>query len=160
MVAIEELQLLLTARDSSGPAAASFTRNFQQMESAARSSAQRLTSGMDGTTGAIRNADRAAGNARGSFSGLGDVLRTATGFAVGLLSVQALGGLVHGLTAPKQAASDLNESLNKVGVVFGQSADAVKVFASTAATGLGQSQRQALEAAETLLPKVLGDDAH
>jgi hypothetical protein len=47
------------------------------------------------------------------------------------------------------AASDLNESLSKSQVVFGQSAGAVEKFADTAATALGQSKQQALEAAGT-----------
>lgn len=47
------------------------------------------------------------------------------------------------------AASSLDESLNKVNVVFGDSSAAVLEFARTAATSLGQSQQQALEAAGT-----------
>lgn len=48
-----------------------------------------------------------------------------------------------------KAASDLNESMNKVDVVFGQSATSVQAWATTAAESFGQSQRQALEAAGT-----------
>lgn len=47
------------------------------------------------------------------------------------------------------AASDLDESMNKVNVVFGESAQAVIDFSSTAATELGMSQQAALEAAGT-----------
>ncbi len=66
-------------------------------------------------------------------------------------------GLKVGVTAPLvglgvasiDAASNLEESLSKVGVVFGDSADAVIRFSEGAAEGLGQSQQQALEAAGT-----------
>jgi hypothetical protein len=47
------------------------------------------------------------------------------------------------------AASDLMETQNKVGVIFGNSSDAVLEFGDTAVTALGQTQTQALEAAAT-----------
>lgn len=51
--------------------------------------------------------------------------------------------------AAVSAASDLNESLSKVGVVFGENAGAIEAWSKTAASSLGQSQQQALEAAGT-----------
>lgn len=61
------------------------------------------------------------------------------------------------LTAPlvlfgKQAvdsASELNESMNKVDVVFGKSASTIQAFAKTSAENLGLSKQAALEAAGT-----------
>lgn len=47
------------------------------------------------------------------------------------------------------AASDLNESQSKVGVVFGKSQDVINEWAESAATNLGLSQQAALEAAGT-----------
>jgi hypothetical protein len=47
------------------------------------------------------------------------------------------------------AASDLNESMSKTQTVFGDSAKAVVDFADTAATHLGASRQEALEAAST-----------
>ena len=47
------------------------------------------------------------------------------------------------------AASNLAETVSKVGVIFGQSAKQVEAFAEEAATGLGQSKQQALDAAAT-----------
>ena len=47
------------------------------------------------------------------------------------------------------AASDLEESASKVAQVFGNQTTTIQQFASTAATSLGQSQQQALEAAGT-----------
>lgn len=65
--------------------------------------------------------------------------------------------LTAGLTLPllaaggvaMNAASDLNESMSKVGVVFDGSADKVIKFSENADTALGMSQQAALEAAGT-----------
>ena len=62
-----------------------------------------------------------------------------------------------GVTAPLagvgalaiSAASDLDESLNKIGVVFGDNAATIEKWSKTAATSLGMSQQQALEASGT-----------
>lgn len=62
---------------------------------------------------------------------------------------EAAGAFVDFARSGVDAASSLGESLNKVSVVFGDSADAVMEFARAAATSLGQSQQQALEAAGT-----------
>ena len=58
----------------------------------------------------------------------------------------SLGAVFNG---PIQGASDVNEAMNKVQVVFGASAASVTDFAKTAATGLGQSQATALGALGT-----------
>jgi phage-related protein len=55
-------------------------------------------------------------------------------------------GLASTFGGPINAASDLNESLNKSSVVFGAAAGAVEDFSKTAATALGMSQQKALEA--------------
>ena len=47
------------------------------------------------------------------------------------------------------AASDLNESLNKVSVVFGENAEAIKKWSEDAATSMGMSRQAALESAGT-----------
>lgn len=47
------------------------------------------------------------------------------------------------------AASDMNESISKVKVVFGQSSDEVLKFGENAATALGMSNQKAIEAAGT-----------
>lgn len=53
-----------------------------------------------------------------------------------------------GIDAVK-AASNLAETQSKVGVIFGESADAINKFAATAATKLGQTRQQAMDAAST-----------
>lgn len=45
------------------------------------------------------------------------------------------------------AASDMEETISKVGVIFGDTASEIEKFASTAATNLGQSKQEALDAA-------------
>jgi hypothetical protein len=62
---------------------------------------------------------------------------------------QIVGGIVSTFGAPISAASDLNESLNKSQVVFGDAAGAIEAFSKTAATSLGLSQQKALEATGT-----------
>lgn len=47
------------------------------------------------------------------------------------------------------AASDLEETISKIGVIFGKSATEIKKFADSAARNLGQSKQQALDAAAT-----------
>lgn len=47
------------------------------------------------------------------------------------------------------AASDLEETISKIGVIFGKSATEVQKFADSAARNLGQSKQQALDAAAT-----------
>lgn len=53
-----------------------------------------------------------------------------------------------GIDAVK-AASDFNETFSKSNVIFGDAAKAVQKFAETAASSLGQSKTQALDAAST-----------
>jgi hypothetical protein len=66
-----------------------------------------------------------------------------------LPAAAALAAVGAGAFKAAQAASDLSEEQSKVGVVFGESAKDVLAFSKTAARSLGQSQRQALEAAGT-----------
>ena len=47
------------------------------------------------------------------------------------------------------AASDMQESLGKVGVVFGENTEDIIAWSETAATAMGQSQQEALEAVGT-----------
>jgi hypothetical protein len=48
-----------------------------------------------------------------------------------------------------KAASDIQESVSKVGVLFGNSANEIEKFAESAALSLGQTKQQALDAAST-----------
>lgn len=85
------------------------------------------------------------------FSGL----KAAAGSVVDTLGKVGLAGMglkvvvdaAKGLGAPIQMASDLGESMNKVDVLFGQSAQTIKEFSSTAFKNLGMSKGEALAAA-------------
>src|SRR3990170_3191436 len=74
----------------------------------------------------------------GQMSGLGRKFAL-----VATLPILALGA------ASLNAASDLNESLSKTNVVFGQSAASIVDWSTTTAGSLGISQQAALEAVGT-----------
>ena len=76
---------------------------------------------------------------------VGDAMKKAgQAMTIGLtLPILAIG------TASIKAASDLDETRNKVKVVFGDMSDDVLEWGKSAATAFGQSQQQALEAAGT-----------
>jgi uncharacterized protein YoxC len=61
----------------------------------------------------------------------------------------AFGGLAAAAIPAINAASDREESMSKVGVIFGEGAKEVEAFAETAAKALGQSKQDVLEAAGT-----------
>lgn len=102
----------------------------------------------------LDSSDFAAGLDEGNkkLQGMGDRLKE-TGTKVRNFGA----GLTAGVTTPillmantsVDAASDLSESMSKVGVVFGENAAEVEAWAETAAKALGQSEQQALEAAGT-----------
>ena len=61
----------------------------------------------------------------------------------------ALAGLAAAAGPAISAASDLEENLSKVNVIFGEGAKEIEEFAKTAATAMGQSQNAVLQAAGT-----------
>jgi hypothetical protein len=90
--------------------------------------------------------------AENEVSGFGDRVKkfgkaTAAAFAVAGIAATAF-AVKFGKDAV-MAASDLNETISKTGVLFGDSAQEVEKFAETAASKLGQSKQQALDAAAT-----------
>ncbi len=92
---------------------------------------------------------------RTSVEKLQDVGKRVSDIGAGLQSAGR--GMTAGVTLPIigagvaaiAAGSDLEETVNKVNVVFGESAAEVQAWAETAATSLGQSRQQALDAAGT-----------
>ena len=77
----------------------------------------------------------------------------AIGTAIGQIATQAF---LKAGQAAKQfiadsigGASDLNESTTKTEAVFGSATDTIMKFASGAATAIGQSKQEALDAAST-----------
>lgn len=78
-------------------------------------------------------------------SGFGSKLKVAAAVGAAFAAVKAKDFIGDAIGA----ASDLEESTSKVQQVFGDQAGAIQDFASDAATSLGQSRQQALEAAGT-----------
>lgn len=66
-----------------------------------------------------------------------------------LPAAAALAGLAAAAGPAISAASDLEENLSKVNVIFGEGAKEIENFSKTAATALGQSQNAVLQAAGT-----------
>jgi hypothetical protein len=64
-------------------------------------------------------------------------------------AVAVLGGLTAAAVPAVQAASDLNETISKTSVIFGEADEAIFDFADNAASSLGQTRQQALDAAAT-----------
>jgi len=92
---------------------------------------------------------------RTSVEKLQDVGRRVSDIGAGLQSAGR--GMTAAVTLPIigagvaaiAAGSNLEETVNKINVVFGESAAEVQAWAETAATSLGQSRQQALDAAGT-----------
>lgn len=85
---------------------------------------------------------------QGTLTGLADIGQGVlkTGLVAGGAALATVGGLLATTIGP---ASDLNETISKVGVVFGEQADTVLKFGENSATSLGMSQNAALSAAAT-----------
>lgn len=69
---------------------------------------------------------------------------------VNIVGAALIAGIVVGAKKSIDAASDLNESVNKANVVFGKSAPTIQAWGKTAATSLGLSNQAALEAAGSI----------
>jgi hypothetical protein len=61
----------------------------------------------------------------------------------------AIAGLATAIVPAISAASDLEESMSKVSVIFGDGAEAITEFSKTAAKEIGQSEQAVLDAAGT-----------
>ena len=98
-----------------------------------------------GLSDAERQAQAKSKNIRDSFGKIGGVMA-----GVGTkMSLFTTAPIMAGFTMSINAASDMSEAMSKANVVFGDSAEQVTTFASTAATNLGMTNQQALEAAGT-----------
>lgn len=95
------------------------------------------TSAVSAMRGVSREAEKSTSRVKSQFKDLAKV-----GFAAALG-----GGLVEFGKASVNAASDLNETLSKSRVIFGDNAAAMEKWGSTASTSLGLSQQAALESA-------------
>lgn len=92
-----------------------------------------------------RAADKSLGKAEKKIDRLG---ATFTKVGAGLVGAAGLAGAA--LASTIGPASDLNEAINVTGLTFGESADEIEDWASTAAKSIGQSKRAALEGASAI----------
>lgn len=99
----------------------------------------------DGTAKAKEEAVSASKAIVSSLSTVGGAVVMGA-FAAAGSAIAGIGGLLASSIGP---ASDLNETVSKVGVVFGDQAENVRSFGETAATALGMSSNAALSAAGT-----------
>ena len=97
----------------------------------------------------LKKFNRGINKAEGGLKGLGNSLSKFLGPAL-IAGAAAAGAFAVKLGVDAvNAASDLIETQNKVGVIFGESSQAILDFAETSVTALGQTETQALEAAAT-----------
>lgn len=102
-----------------------------------------------GLARANEQTEKTAGGIGSAFASIGSsVTGVMGGLVVGAMS-QAASAVAGFLPGAINAASDLNETVSKVGVVFGDNSKQVLDWAKNAATAMGQSQQQALAAAGT-----------
>ena len=114
------------------------TAPLKRINGALRTLGQGQGAATKGVTGFAESLTGAASS--GGMAAFGIGVATAAVVAIGAAAVAA------GIRAGK-AASAYNEAANKVDVVFGNSADAVKSFAETASDALGTTATEALTAA-------------
>lgn len=99
--------------------------------------------GVDRAGMSLARVSRGASSAILSFIGLrGAVLAASGGFLGGA-------GLVYAMQKAVSVAINVEEQINKVGVVFGSSAGVILNWSKTTATGIGLARSSALEAAGT-----------
>ena len=102
------------------------------------------------TTKFLADTSRMTGDVDKATSGMGGSIKNfAKGAAVALGGAFAVDKVIDFTKQSINAASDLNESMSKVGVVFGSASKSVVDWSQNAATSMGMSQQAALEAAGT-----------
>lgn len=96
-------------------------------------------------SGAIAGVNKSLGGLRAKTVAVG----SAIGTALGGIAVQAFSKLTSFVQSSIGAASNLNETMSKTKVIFGDAADDVIAFAAAAGDSLGLSQQAALDASST-----------
>jgi phage-related protein len=100
---------------------------------------QKLQQGVDQANKQLSGLDASVNKVQKLTTAFGGVAVAAKGFSIA-------GGFINAAT---DAASNMEETLSKTSVLFGQNATEIVKFAEGAAKGLGQSKQQALDAATT-----------
>ena len=100
--------------------------------------AKPITVSITGNAGPLK---KAVGEAEGSLDKLGGAFKK-----IGIATAAGFAAVGAGAAIAISKASDLNETISKVSVVFGEANKSVEKFANDAATKLGQTRQQALDA--------------
>ena len=100
--------------------------------------AKPITVSIVGNAGPLK---KAVGEAEGSLDKLGGAFKK-----IGIATAAGFAAVGAGAAIAISKASDLNETISKVSVVFGEANKSVEKFANDAATKLGQTRQQALDA--------------
>ena len=105
----------------------------------------------DGAIAAFKKLGREGERTLGQLQTVGNVLGGAFDFVkkTALIAGAAIGAVGAASFIAVQKASDLNETISKTNVIFGDASRIVQQFADTAATSLGQTRQQALDASAT-----------
>ena len=105
----------------------------------------------DGAIAAFKKLGREGERTLGQLQTVGNVLGGAFDFVkkTAFIAGAAIGAVGAASFVAVQKASDLNETISKTNVIFGDASRIVQQFADTAATSLGQTRQQALDASAT-----------
>ena len=105
----------------------------------------------DGAIAAFKKLGREGQQALGQLQTVGNFLGGAFDFVkkTALIAGAAIGAVGAAAFVAVQKASDLNETITKSNVIFGDAAKTVQAFADTAARSLGQTRQEAIDAAAT-----------
>lgn len=111
--------------------------------------AKELKIRITGDSSGLRNATDDGVGILQSFSSKVSALSVAAGNLLADGIRQGFGAISGFAKSSVSAASDLQETISKVGVLFGQAAPQIEAFAAGAAGAFGQSKQQAMDAAAT-----------
>jgi len=100
-----------------------------------------ITISIVGNAGPLKKSLKESEDALGKFGN--------TAKKLGIAAAAGLGAAAAGIGVAIGKASDLNETISKAGVIFGDADKEIQKFAKGAAASLGQSRKQALDAAAT-----------
>lgn len=136
-----EVKIDIVAQDSASDEFADIRREMSGMQKDVAGLSQKLntslTGGLKGVQAALESDNKHIKIAKDELKKLG-IGATAAAVAFAAFARQSV-----------MAASDMNETISKTEVIFGDSSQAVIDFAETSATAFGQSKQQALDAAST-----------
>ena len=119
--------------------------NFAANDAGFTSTVKKVNDSMKGMDDGVKKASSSVNSSFGSMAKAGAAL--AIGFGAIKLAAQALRSSFGVFNDSVQNASNLGETISKVGEIFGEGKDEIQAWAKTAAQSLGQSKTQAMDAA-------------